>query len=97
MCGGFQGGVAKDYVRAMEIMNDMIQDDYSKNIIPLWNDESIWNRFYVTNKQFYKILTPEYCYPECKYKNPNLGNYETIKGLTPRLLALDKNHKEYQV
>ncbi len=97
ICGGFQGGYAKDYITAMEIMNEMIQDDYSKNIIPVWNDESIWNRFYVTNKQFFKILTPEYCYPECKYKNPNMGNYDTIRELTPRLLALDKNHKEYQI
>lgn len=97
VCGGFQLGHAKDYIRSMEIMNEMIQDDYSKNIIPVYHDESIWNRFYVTNKQFFKILTPEYCYPECKYNNPNLGNYETIRGLIPRLLALDKNHKEYQI
>lgn len=97
ICGGIQGGYSKDYIKAMEIMNEMIQEDYSKNIIPIYHDESIWNRFYVTNKQFFKILTPEYCYPECKYKNINLGNYETIIDLTPRLLALDKNHKEYQI
>lgn len=97
VCGGFQGGKANEYVRAMEIMDEMIQDDYSKGIIPTWNDESIFNRFYVTNKQFFKILTPEYCYPEGKYKFPQMPNYETIRGLTPRLLALDKNHREYQV
>lgn len=96
VCGGFQGGRTEDYLFAMKIMNDMIQDDYSKNIIPIWNDESIWNRFYVTNKQFYKILTPEYCYPEGKYRFPKMPNYHTIVGLTPRLLALDKNHQEYQ-
>lgn len=97
VCGGFQGGHAKDYVRAMEIMNEMIQDDYSKSIIPIYHDESIWNRFYTTNKKFFKILTPEYCYPEGKYKFPQMGNYNTILGLTPRLLALDKNHREYQI
>lgn len=96
VCGGFQGGKTSDYIRAMEIMNEMIQDDYNKGIIPIWNDESIWNRFYVTNKNVFKILTPEYCYPEGKYKNPNMPNYNTIIDLTPRLLALDKNHKEYQ-
>ncbi len=96
VCGGFQLGHSEDYIQAMEIMNEMIQDDYSKGIIPTWNDESIWNRFYVTNQQFYKILTPEYCYPEGKYKRPQMPNYETILGLTPRLLALDKNHKVYQ-
>lgn len=97
ICGGFQGGNVKDYIQAMEIMNDMIDDDYKKGIIPVWNDESIWNRFYVTNKRFYKVLSPEYCYPEGKYKFPNMPNYRTILGLTPRLLALDKNHKDYQV
>jgi hypothetical protein len=96
VCGGFQGGIVNEYIRAMEIMNEMIQDDYAKNIIPIWNDESVWNRFYVTNQRFYKILTPEYCYPEGKYKVPNMPNYETIRGLVPRLLALDKNHKEFQ-
>jgi hypothetical protein len=96
VCGGFQGGKSEDYVIAMEIMNQLIQEDYSKNIIPIYHDESIWNRFYVTNKQFYKILTPEYCYPEGKYKFPQMPNYQTILGLTPRLLALDKNHKEFQ-
>jgi hypothetical protein len=97
ICGGFQGGTTKEYIKAMEIMNEMIQNDYSKNIIPVWNDESIWNRYYVTNQKFYKILTPEYCYPECKYKNRNIANYQTIIHLTPRLLALDKNHKEFQI
>ena len=97
VCGGFQGGISKSYVEAMEIMNGMIQDDYSKNIIPVWNDESIWNRFYVTNQKFFKVLTPEYCYPEGKFRNPSMGNYHGIRGLTPRLLALDKKHSEYQV
>ena len=97
VCGGFNGGKANDFVQAMEIMNEMIQDDYSKNIIPIWNDESIWNRFYVTNQRFFKILTPEYCYPEGKYAFPGMGNYQTITRLTPRLLALEKNHKVYQV
>ncbi len=97
ICGGIQGGYAIDYVRAMEIMDEMIQDDYSRGIIPIWNDESIWNRLYVTNQKFFKILTPEYCYPEGKYKLPRMPNYETIRGLTPRLLALDKNHREYQI
>jgi len=41
-------------------------------------------------------LYDELLFQEGKYKFPKMQNYQTILGLTPRLLALDKNHKEFQ-
>ena len=94
VAGGFQGGLTNDYLSLSKTINQMIDSDYEKGIIPVWNDESMWNRYYTTNISKIKVLTPEYCYPEGKYKNPQMNNYHSLikYNLTPRLLALDKDH-----
>lgn len=98
IAGGFQGGYTRDYLYASEIINQLIYDDYHKNIIPVWNDESMWNRYYVSNLINFKVLSPSYVYPESKYKNINTGNYHTLKteNIKPCILALDKDHRWYR-
>lgn len=96
ICGGIQGGKTEIYLHAIKTMNNMIQSDLAKQIIPIWNDESVWNRYYVSNQDLFTILSPEYCFPEGKYKFPQMQNYKTIESLFPKILALDKNHREFQ-
>lgn len=97
IAGGFQGGFTKEYLKASKIMNEMIDIDYSKGIIPIWNDESIWNRYYTSNLKQFKILSPSYVYPESKYKNLySTNHYKQLNNLKPILLALDKNHKYFR-
>ena len=97
IAGGFQGGFTKDYLKACHELNSMIDSDYSRNIIPVWNDESMWNRYYTSNLSKFKILSPSYVYPESKYNYPQrVNHYKQLDGLKPVLLALDKNHKYFR-
>ena len=48
--GGFQGGKAKEWIKAMKVMKKIIDTDLNhKNYIPVWNDESVWNKYLSEN------------------------------------------------
>jgi hypothetical protein len=88
ICGGFQGGVTKWYLKAMHSLRSAIDTDGINDIIPIYHDESMWNKFMTLNKSLFTFLDSDYCYPE------SWGNAPNLRGLTPKLLALDKNHAE---
>lgn len=99
--GGFQGGYRSDYLDVifqlkMRIDNEL---EYAKEIgyamnsgiIAEWHDESFWN-FYLSlcNPDYIKELTPEYCMVEDIERRKAWG----IDHLQPKIIALNKNHKE---
>lgn len=62
--GGFQGGVAAKWVAAMKTMREMVDHDLNRlNYIPIWNEESIYNRYLFDNPPSI-VLTPSYIYPD---------------------------------
>ncbi len=61
--GALNGGVAKNFLEACEIMNTNTKKDLEKNIIAIFHDESHWNR-YLVGRNDIKILGPEYLKPE---------------------------------
>ena len=83
--GGFNGGSKKEYLKMSDTLFKNIQQDYNNNIIAIWHDESHMNRYFIDNPPT-KILDPGYCYGE-SLKPP----------FTPRLIALDKNHKKIRL
>ncbi len=86
--GGFQGGKAKDWIKAMKEMKKMVDGDLNKrNYIPIWNDESVWNAYLFKNPPS-KVLSPSYIYPDSLIKE----YYEKIWGCSylPRLVTLTK-------
>ena len=87
VCGGFQGGRRNSFLKAIEIMKNAIETDESNGIIPIWHDESIWNKFVFLNKKNVEFISPEMCFPQnAECINPYLS---LIKN--PKLIALDKN------
>src|ERR1700676_1760579 len=89
-CGGFQGGSAKAYLKAMEAMAFCIDKDLARGITPVWHDESAWVCYLYFHPPSI-VLGPEYCYPE------NAGTHYTDKwraaglgDVKPRLMALTK-------
>jgi len=89
--GGMSGGVTKNYLALAKWCNDMIEIDLSKNVIPVFHDESILNRYFFENE-------PEVVL-DCGYHFPqsNKTHYQRIWGnktFKPKILLLDKNHKE---
>lgn len=85
--GGFQGGKTDLWISAMKEMAKMTDKDLTKNYIPIWNDESIWNKYLFLNPPSV-ILTPSYIYPDSLIKE----YYEPLWGCAyiPKLVTLTK-------
>jgi len=60
--GGFNGGLAEEYLKLIRDLNQNIETDLSKNIIAVWHDESHLNA-YLLNKNN-RILSPSYGFAE---------------------------------
>lgn len=60
--GCFNGGRKKEFMRMSNILEKLIDDDLSKNIIPIWHDESALNWYYLNLNPL--TLDPSYSYPE---------------------------------
>lgn len=80
--GGFNGGSSEEYLKMCETCSENIKKDESNKITAIWHDESHLNRYFIDNPPT-KILDPGYCYGE-SLRPP----------FKPRLIALDKDHKE---
>ena len=86
--GGFQGGRPDKFIPAMKKMKEMIDEDFSKNsYIPIWNDETTWNRYLFENPPTV-VLSPSYIYPD----SLNKMYYQKIWGrnYVPKLITLTK-------
>lgn len=76
-----QGGLIKEYLKASNIMKEMIDKDRRNNIIPILLDESILNRYMVSNINLFKIYDPGYSFPKFynisnEIKRKIIGKYE---------------------
>lgn len=87
--GGFNGGFK--YLELCKALVEMIDKDLQKNICAIWHDESYLNRYLIDNKPT-NILSPSYCFPDPRDKNRIINL--RLTEFKPKLIALDKNHKE---
>lgn len=62
--GGFQGGVASEFIKAMKEMRKSIDKDFMNNYTAIWNDESHWNKYLSEYRGQITVLTPSYVYPD---------------------------------
>ncbi len=83
--GGFYGGSKKEFLKLIATCNAQIEQDLNNGITAVWHDESHLNRYFFDNPPS-TILSPSYCFPEF-WDLP----------FTPKLMALCKDHKEFQV
>lgn len=85
--GGLQGGQGPLFLEAMRVMKKMIDTDLKNNYIPIWNDESVWNKYLFENPPNI-VLSPSYVYPDSlinEYYKPVWGcDYP------PKLITLTK-------
>lgn len=89
VAGGFQGGKANLFIEAMHAMKKNIDQDFDKNYIAIWNDESHWNKYlYDVYKGALKVLSPSYIYPDSLIKE----YYEPLwgKSYVPKIITLTK-------
>lgn len=85
-CGGVQGGSKVRYLTAMFIMRKWITIDIATGIIPIWHDESVWNKYLISGN--FEELDPSYCMPQSIAKR----NYSRISHLPAKILALEKEN-----
>lgn len=85
--GGFQGGKAHKFIDAMKKTKKIIEDDLNNGYIPIWNDETAWNK-YLSDNPPETVLTPAYIYPDSLIKE----YYEKLWGqsYTPKLVTITK-------
>lgn len=86
--GGMQGGTSSEFIKAMKACKKMVDQDLAKNYIPIWNDESCWNKYLSEYKGHLIALNPSYIYPDSlisEYYVPRWGrNYQ------PKIVTLTK-------
>lgn len=85
--GGFQGGRSDKWIEAMKKMKEIIDRDFSNNYIPIWNDESVWNKYLFDNPPSV-VLSPSYVYPD----SLNKLYYQKIWGrnYVPKIITITK-------
>ncbi len=94
VAGGFQGGKTENWIKAMKEMKKLIDRDMNLiNYIPIWNDETVWNKYLfdtLSQEEQDKvvILSPSYTYPDGLIKEyfvPMWG-----RDYQPKLVTLTK-------
>lgn len=85
--GGFQGGTTESFIKAMKGCSELIDRDLDRGYIPIWNDESAWNKYLFENPPDV-VLSPSYIYPDSM-----INEYYTRiwgRNYTPRIITLTK-------
>jgi histo-blood group ABO system transferase len=85
--GGFQGGTTESFIKAMKAMKRTIDEDFARNYIAIWNDESHWNKYLSENPPTV-VLSPSYVYPDSMIQD----YYVKIWGRNyiPRIITITK-------
>jgi hypothetical protein len=89
IAGGFNGGLTRYYLDMAKDIQSKIYLDKSKDLMAVWHDESQINRYFISNISKFKLLTPEYCFPESPYVQSLLKPGGITEG---KIIALDKEH-----
>jgi hypothetical protein len=90
VCGGFQGG--RNFLEYAEIMQRNIEADTASGITAVWHDESHLNAIYGQYRNHITLLPCDYMMPESLEKRKAWR----IASINPKILALEKDHKNYQ-
>lgn len=86
--GGFQGGTAEEFIKAMHEMRDGIDKDFQNNYIAIWNDESHWNKYLYGYQGHLTVLSPSYVYPDSLINEYYVKIWG--KNYVPKIITLTK-------
>lgn len=90
--GGFQGGRSTEFIKAMKDMVDLVNDDFAKNYIPIWNDETVWN-YYLLDHPPAVVLSPSYVYPDSLINDYYKGKV-WLRNYCPKIITLTKKFSQ---
>ncbi len=86
--GCLWGGKVPDVLDLIEELDRRIDDDYEKNVIAIWHDESHLNKFYAERPDEINTVSPSFAYPEV------FANQCTFE---PKIVHLAKDNSKYHV
>ena len=87
--GCFNGGRSRDFIEMSGILSQMINQDLSNKIIPIWHDETALNWYLNTKNP--KILDPTFSYPEPAKTLDQYRNLINIYG-DPKIIQKNKDN-----
>lgn len=94
VCGGVQGGSTRLFRDACQVMKHRIDTDLRNNIVPVWHDESVWNKYVndmaAVTPESVNVLSPAYCY------TPAYDIMWDLRQWTPVISCIEKNHVYYR-
>ncbi|OUM61769.1 glycosyltransferase family 6 protein, partial [Piromyces sp. E2] len=106
VCGGVNGGRAKEYLHMCEVLKSRIDEDDKNDVVAVWHDESHINKYLLElEKSQYKLLNVSYCFPEYKMNRKSFPfdpilffrnkkkyiNLKEIKGDSHEMMGNNKN------
>ena len=96
-CGGFNGGSREAWITAIHEMDEMIQIDESNNVMPIWHDESIFNKYCALHKPVW-VFNQSFIYTEQCFLNSNQTKHicQLLKPFKPIASPLQKNHQDFR-
>lgn len=86
--GCIWGGKISHIFDMMEEIDRWTKEDISRNSVPVWYEESYFNKFFILNKDKVKTLGPEYAFPELFFEYCDFS---------PKIMHLAKNNNELHV
>lgn len=72
------GGVPHNFFDMCETITKWTQEDAANGIVPIWHDESYFNKYRLTHADKFRILPINYGLPELEYNFPDLPRKITI-------------------
>lgn len=90
VCGGVQGGTTEAFATACRVMRQRIDDDMQDGIMPVWHDESVWNKYVNECADQVTLYTPSLCYALRQAPLWGLHEWEPI------ITTIDKDHKYFR-
>jgi hypothetical protein len=90
VCGGFQGG--SQFIKIAYDLHYNILNDKDDGVTAIWHDESHLNYLYSCYHETFTRLDCSYMMPESIEKRKAWH----INHIEPKILALEKDHKNYQ-
>lgn len=85
--GGLQGGKSTQFIEAMKATKKLIDKDLNKGYVPIWNDETAWNKYLFDNPPSV-VLSPSYVYPDSMIQDYYLKVWG--RDYIPRIITITK-------
>lgn len=84
--GCLWGGKVPAIIDMMELLDDWTKEDIKNNSVPIWYEESYFNKFFIMNKDRVNTLSPSFAYPE---------DYKQYCDFEEKITHVSKNNQKY--